>query len=112
MPGATPLPKRGEVFFDHRRPDRSLRLSPHPDAGVVVLSIWNGGICQATFQLPGDQVAMFVETLRSVSPPEPGPPLPPGRPMPPGPYGPPVPPGPPGPDVFRTGDHDTQPTIA
>ncbi|MGH3380650.1 MAG: hypothetical protein ACRDP6_38545 [Actinoallomurus sp.] len=106
MPGATPLPKRGEVFFDHRRPDRSLRLSPHPDAGVVVLSIWNGGVCQATFQLPGDQVAMFVDTLGSIAPPEPVWPTPP---MPPGP---PVPPGSSGPDVFRTGDHDTQPTIA
>jgi len=103
MPGATPLPKRGEVFFDYRRPDRSLRLSPHPDAGVVVLSIWNGGICQATFQLPGDQVAMFVDTLRSIAPPEP---------VPPGPPTPPMPSGPAGPDVFRTGDRDTQPTIA
>jgi hypothetical protein len=103
MPGATPLPKQGEVFFDYRRPDRSLRLSPHPDAGVVVLSIWNGGFCQATFQLPGDQVAMFVETLRSVAP------SPDAAPPPPGP-------GPdvlrPGPEVFRTGEYDTQPTIA
>ena len=108
MPGATPLPKRGEVFFDYRRPERSLRLSPHPDAGVVVLSIWSGGICQATFQLPGDQVAMFVDTLRSVAPPapEPAPPMPPAPPVPS------TPPGPPGPDVFRTGDYDTQPTIA
>lgn len=94
MPGATPLPKQGEVFFDRRRPDRSLRLSTHPDAGVVVLSIWNGGVCQATFQLPGDQVTMFVETLRAaVPPPDAAPP-------------------PPGPEVFRTGDHDTQPNIA
>ena len=61
------MPKRGEVFFDRRRPDRSLRLSPHPDAGVVVLSIWNGGICQATFQLPGDQVAMFDPTVWSAA---------------------------------------------
>lgn len=51
MPGASPLPKQGDVFFDCRRPDRSLRISRHPDAGVVVLSIWNGGVCQGTFQL-------------------------------------------------------------
>jgi hypothetical protein len=81
------------VFFDHRRPDRTLRLSPHPDAGVVVLSIWNGGICQATFQLPGDQVELFVETLRTTAPPH-GPHLSPS------------------PEVFRTGAHDTQPNIA
>ena len=88
------MPKRGEVFFDHRRPDRSLRLSPHPDAGVVVLSIWNGGVCQATFQLPGDQVAMFIDTLRNTAPPPGAVPLSPD------------------PEVFRTGEYDTQPTIA
>jgi hypothetical protein len=94
MPGATPLPKRGEVFFDHRRTDRSLRLSPHPDAGVVVLSIWNGGICQATFQLPGDQVEVFAETLRRTSPRD--------TPVQ----------GPEAPEAFRTGEYDTQPNIA
>ena len=82
------------MFFDHRRPDRSLRLSPHPDAGVVVLSIWNGGVCQATFQLPGDQVATFVQTLRTTAPPD-------AAPLPP-----------PAPEVFRTGEYDTQPSIA
>jgi hypothetical protein len=89
MPGATPLPKQGDVFFDHRRPDRSLRISRHPDAGVIVLSIWNGGVCQATFQLPGERVASFVESLLS------GPPQPVV----------------PGPDVYRTGEYDTQPSI-
>jgi hypothetical protein len=92
MPGATPLPKQGDVFFDYRRPDRSLRLSRHPDAGVVVLSIWNGGVCQATFQLPGDQTAMFVEAFLNTSPPQ-------AAPLP-------------GPEVYRTGQYDTQPTIA
>ena len=92
MPGANPLPKQGDVFFDHQRPDRSLRISRHPDAGVVVLSIWNGGVCQGTFQLPGDQVDMFVEALRHT--PQPA-----------------VVPGP-GPEVFRTGEYNTQPTIA
>ena len=91
MPGATPLPKRGEVFFDHRRAGRTLRLSPHPDAGVVVLSIWNGGVCQATFQLPGDQVDRFAETLRHISPSA----WPAGV----------------DPEVFRTGQHDTRPEI-
>lgn len=91
MPGANPLPKQGDVFFDHQRPDRSLRISRHPDAGVVVLSIWNGGVCQGTFQMPGDQVDMFVESLRHTPPvavPEPGP------------------------EVFRTGEYNTQPDIA
>lgn len=104
MPGATPLPKQGDVFFDYTRPDRSLRLSRHPDAGVVVLSIWNGGICQATFQLPGDQTAMFVEAFLSTSPPHAAPPVEPHVAS----YAVPQP----RPEVFRTGQYDTQPTIA
>ncbi|MFB9839488.1 hypothetical protein [Actinoallomurus acaciae] len=92
MPGASPLPKQGDVFFDRRRPDRSLRISRHPDAGLVVLSIWNGGVCQGTFQLPADQAGMFAEALLH-SPPR-------------------------GvaaetaPELFRTGEYDTQPRIA
>jgi hypothetical protein len=102
MPGATPLPKQGDVFFDYTRPGRSLRLSRHPDAGVVVLSIWNGGICQATFQLPGEQTAMFVEAFLNAAPPLPAPP----------PHGAPHAAPQPGPEVYRTGQYDTQPTIA
>jgi hypothetical protein len=92
MPGATPLPKQGDVFFDSRRPDRSLRISRHPDAGVVVLSIWNGGVCQGTFQLSADRVRMFVDALLSEPPPDAAPQ--------------------PAPEVFRTGQYDTQPSIA
>jgi hypothetical protein len=58
-----PLPNQGDVFFDRGRPDRALRLSRHPDAGVIVLSIWNGGVCQGTFRLATDQVGMFAEAL-------------------------------------------------
>jgi hypothetical protein len=92
MPGANPLPEQGDVFFDHQRPDRSLRISRHPDAGVVVLSIWNGGVCQGTFQLPADQVDLFVEALRHSPPPAAV--------------------TQPGPEVFRTGEYNTQPSIA
>jgi hypothetical protein len=86
------LPKQGDVFFDSHRTDRSLRISRHPDAGVVVLSIWNGGVCQGTFQLPADQVTMFAEALLRRPPVEDVP-----RPAP---------------EVFRTGQYDTQPTVA
>jgi hypothetical protein len=104
MPGATPLPKQGDVFFDYTRPGRTLRLSRHPDAGVVVLSIWNGGICQATFQLPGEQTEMFVEAFLNASP----------APVVPGPAPPtaPQPAAQVGPEVFRTGQYDTRPRIA
>ena len=63
MSAATPLPKMGDVFFDARGPGRALRLSRHPDAGVVVLSIWNGGVCQATFRLPANEVDALIGAL-------------------------------------------------
>jgi hypothetical protein len=75
MSAATPLPRQGDVFFDSRGPDRALRLSRHPDAGVVVLSIWNGGVCQGTFRLPSDQISALAEALLSAAP-ETRPPLP------------------------------------
>src|SRR4051794_21581101 len=68
MSAATPLPRQGDVFFDSRGDDRALRLSRHPDAGVVVLSLWNGGVCQGTFRMPADQIAAFAETLLSAAP--------------------------------------------
>jgi hypothetical protein len=68
MSAATPLPRQGDVFFDSRGADRALRLSRHPDAGVVVLSIWNGGVCQGTFRLPSDQIAALAEALLSAAP--------------------------------------------
>jgi hypothetical protein len=103
MPGATPLPNQGDVFFDCGRPDRSLRLSRHPDAGVIVLSIWNGGVCQGTFRLQADQVGMFADALLS-------------PPAPPTAVGPAVQTGerrpkPAPPPMYVTGQYETAPTI-
>jgi hypothetical protein len=134
MSAATPLPRQGDVFFDSRGADRALRLSRHPDAGVVVLSIWNGGVCQGTFRLPSDQIAAFAEALLSAAP-ETRPPFPQTgqyepppadrlRPPPAGPYEPqpaapyePPPAGPyesPSPGQYEpppAGQHDSPPTI-
>jgi hypothetical protein len=63
MAGATPLPRVGEVFFDDRGEDRALRLSWHPDEEVMVLSIWNGGVCTGTFRLAARDVPVLMETL-------------------------------------------------
>jgi hypothetical protein len=91
MPGVTPLPRQGDVFFDSRGPDRTLRISRHPDAGVIVLSIWNGGVCQGTFRLPADQVATFAEAVLSVPPAA----QPPAA----------------GPPFFQTGQYEPRPTM-
>jgi hypothetical protein len=92
MPGASPLPKQGDVFFDARRPDRTLRISRHPDAGVVVLSLWNGGVCQGTFHLAADQVGLFADALAHGQPPSAAAET--------------------SPELFRTGEYDTRPRIA
>jgi hypothetical protein len=103
MPGTTPLPNQGDVFFDCGRPDRSLRISRHADAGVVVLSIWNGGVCQGTFRLSEDQVGTFTQVLLSAPHPGTAPPVETGQRTP---Y-----PADPPPSFFVTGQYDTAPTL-
>lgn len=57
------LPRSGEVFFDARGEDRALRLSWHPEARLMVLSLWSGDTCTATFRMPAAELARFVEAL-------------------------------------------------
>jgi hypothetical protein len=56
----TPLPINGEVFFDARDSDKTCRISWHPDQGAFLVSIWRGGTCAATFQLPRADIAGFL----------------------------------------------------
>jgi hypothetical protein len=58
------LPVSGEVFLDDRGAQRTLRLSWHHDDGLVVLSLWRGGLCTGTFRLPIDDVPVLVDVLR------------------------------------------------
>jgi hypothetical protein len=62
-----PLPERGDVFFDMRDPDRTCRISWHPDKQAFVLSLWQSATCKATFQLDQADVPaminMFVQQL-------------------------------------------------
>ena len=57
------LPARRDVFLDQRGPDRGLRVTTHPDQGVVVLSIWHGERCAATFRLPVEDSARLIAVL-------------------------------------------------
>jgi hypothetical protein len=54
---------RGEVFLDARGNGRALRLSWHPEADVVVLSLWRDQLCAGTFRLPQADVAAFIDAL-------------------------------------------------
>lgn len=65
MRSATPLPSTGEVFLDARGDDRALRVSWHPEADVVVLSLWRGPVCAGSFRLAVEDVPALVELLRA-----------------------------------------------
>ena len=58
------LPAGGEVFLDDRGPHRTLRLSWHHEDGLVVLSLWRGGLCTGTFRLEIDEVPALIQVLK------------------------------------------------
>jgi hypothetical protein len=65
MTRARPLPRTGGVLLDPRGEDRSLRVSWHPEADVVVLSLWRDNLCAGTFRLPIDDVPALIDLLRA-----------------------------------------------
>ncbi|HET6625381.1 MAG TPA: hypothetical protein VFG63_03240 [Nocardioidaceae bacterium] len=65
MHSASHLPSVGEVFLDARGGARSMRVSWHTEAGVVVLSLWRDGTCAATFRLRLDEVPDLIDVLRA-----------------------------------------------
>jgi len=73
-----PLPASIEWFADPRTPVRRMKAAWHPEAGVVVLSLWAADQCTATFRLPiergPDLMHLLVDAIaegRSVPQPEP-----------------------------------------
>jgi hypothetical protein len=54
---------RIETFGDERGDNRHLRASWHPARGVVVLSVWQGRRCTATFRLPIDEAPRLISLL-------------------------------------------------
>ena len=63
MAEVSPLPFRGEVVVDARGGARALRVSWHPEHGLVVLSIWRGDTCAATVQVDSAEVPHLVDVL-------------------------------------------------
>ncbi len=59
----SPLPTRGTVLVGRDVAGRALRVSSHPEAGRVVLSIWQDATCLATVRLAEDDVPDLVRTL-------------------------------------------------
>jgi hypothetical protein len=63
MAQVSPLPIRGEVVVDARGGERALRVSWHPEHGLVVLSIWRGSTCVGTVQVDSAEVPHLVDVL-------------------------------------------------
>jgi hypothetical protein len=59
----SPLPSRGSVLLGRDVVGRTLRVSSHPEAGRVVLSIWQDTTCVATVRLAQDDVPGLVRAL-------------------------------------------------
>jgi hypothetical protein len=58
-----PLPRGGTALLGRDVRGRALRVSPHPEVGRVVLSIWDGDRCLATVRLAADDVPELVRGL-------------------------------------------------
>jgi hypothetical protein len=59
----SPLPRHGDVVVGRDAAGRTLRISGHPEAGRVVLSIWQDTVCRATIRLVPEDVPALVEML-------------------------------------------------
>jgi len=60
------MPRLGETFLDARGEERTMRVSLHPERGLVVFSVWSGVSCRASFRLPLDEAIRLSEVLESV----------------------------------------------
>jgi hypothetical protein len=65
MTAVLPAPDGVEYFLDTRGDARALRVSWHHDAGLVVLSMWRGSQCVASFRLGIDEVPELIRALRA-----------------------------------------------
>ena len=65
VPFAAPVTPDAELFVDARGGDRALRVRWHQDEDVVVLSVWRGGQCAATFRLGIEEVPTLIAALRA-----------------------------------------------
>jgi hypothetical protein len=61
-----PLPSFGDVFADIRGDDRTMRVSLHPDHGLVVVSLWAGRVCRGSFRMAVEDVGRLVSALGPV----------------------------------------------
>ncbi len=67
MMNEVPLPRadavRRQWFSDARDDGRRMEVSWHRDEELVIVSLWHGSVCRATFRLPVDEAPMLIQTL-------------------------------------------------
>ena len=57
------LPKPGRWVWDARDRTRALRVSTHPQQGLLNLSVWRDDVCVGTVKLRPDEVSGLVSAL-------------------------------------------------
>ncbi len=63
MADVLPFPARGEMFVDARGGGRMLRATWHHEVGLLVLSLWQGDTCTATFRLHAADAPAFLAAI-------------------------------------------------
>jgi hypothetical protein len=66
MAEVLPMPKLGDVFADVRGGGRTMRVSYHPDQTAVVVSLWVGTVCRATFRMAADDLGKLMAALNEI----------------------------------------------
>ena len=66
MGEAEALPSGVAWFTDPRTCARRMKVAWHPEAGVVVLSLWTADQCTASFRLPIDRAPELMHLLIDV----------------------------------------------
>jgi hypothetical protein len=65
MGALIPFPEGSETFVDVRGDERSMRVTRHDESGVVVVSLWVGKLCRASFRLPTDELPRLAALLEA-----------------------------------------------
>jgi hypothetical protein len=54
---------RRQWFTDARDDGRRMEVSWHPDETLVIVSLWHGSVCRATFRMPVERAPALIQTL-------------------------------------------------
>ncbi|GAA4824592.1 hypothetical protein ACFQ0K_17660 [Nocardioides caeni] len=58
-----PIPRTGAAYLDARGDGRTMRVSWHSEADVVVFSLWRDNVCTGSLQLATEDVPGLIDLL-------------------------------------------------